>query len=113
METEALPASVHKLITEHLGGELLYLLTSIESHSGNSNRQRKVKCGQRERTLKGSKIDTEDELAVEEFLKAARSGGKAEANVAQAELKSKDVTLLEEYLCRPTLSELTMYIHMI
>ena len=105
LETEKLPGSAHALIVDKLQGEMLYVLTSIESHSGYSTRQRKVKTQGRERILKGTKIESEDDLAVEQFLQKATSGGKPPQNEEQRKLSSKNVTMLEEYYCRPTLSE--------
>lgn len=103
LDTESLPEAAHKLMVDVLGGEMLYVLTAIESHSGYSSRKKTVKFDGRERELKGSKISTEDDLAVEEFLKKVSGSGKAKSNPDQT--KMKDVSILEEYYCRPSLSK--------
>ena len=68
---------------------MLYVLTGIESHSGYSSRKKKVKVNGRERDLKGSKIDLEEDLAVEEFLRVVTSSGKTQGNADQKKLKEK------------------------
>lgn len=89
LDTERLPSSAHHLMVDILGGEMLYVLTGIESHSGYSSRKKKVKVNGRERDLKGSKIDLEEDLAVEEFLRVVTSSGKTQGNADQKKLKEK------------------------
>ena len=104
LESEAIPKAAHTLVTGKLCGEILYVLTSIESHSGYSSRPRKVKHEGRERLLKGFKMDTEDDLAIEEFLRISASSGKPSTNEQQKNLSVQNKSLLEEFYCRPSLS---------